>query len=395
MQTVIIGGGIVGLATAYSLQQRDPGRRVTVIEKEAEVAAHQTGHNSGVLHSGLYYAPGSMKARMAVEGLGQMVKFCEHHAIPHEICGKIVVAVDPAELPRLDELGRRGAANGIPGLEMLEPPEFRAIEPHAGGIRALRVPTTGIVDFPAVSHKLRDLVREGGGEVRTGCRMLSARRSDGSWRIETTTGGMSADFLINCAGLHCDRVATAAGASPEVRIIPFRGEYYKLRPDRQGLVRHLIYPVPDPAFPFLGVHFTRMIHGGVEAGPNAVLALKREGYRKTDFDVRDTLDALGHAGFRKLAARHWRMGWDETVRSWNKPAFVRALQRLLPDLREPDLEPGGAGVRAQALDGRGNLVSDFAILPGDHALHVLNAPSPAATASLAIGDHIAGLAAAA
>ncbi len=391
MRVAIIGGGIVGLATAHALQQRNPARRVTVLEKEPDVAAHQTGHNSGVLHSGLYYAPGSMKARMAVEGLGKMVKFCERHEIPHELCGKIVVALDASELPRLDELARRGAAHGIPGLEMLEPSAFRTIEPHAGGIRALRVPTTGIVDFPAVAQKLRALILEGGGEVRTGCRMLGARRTTGSWRIETTAGGVESDFLINCAGLHCDRVATAAGAAPEVRIIPFRGEYYKLRPDRCDLVRHLIYPVPDPAFPFLGVHFTRMVHGGIEAGPNAVLALKREGYHKTDFDLRDTLDALGHAGFRKLAARHWRMGWDEIVRSWNKPAFVRALQRLLPDLRAPDLEPGGAGVRAQALDSRGNLVSDFAILPGDHALHVLNAPSPAATASLAIGEHIAGL----
>jgi len=389
MRIAIIGGGIVGLATARALQRSGAGRGVQVIEKEPEVGLHQTGHNSGVLHSGLYYAPGSLKARLAVEGLARMVTFCREHDIPHEICGKIVVAVSADEIPQLEELARRGAANGIPGLEMLEPEAFQKIEPHAAGLRALRVPTTGIVDFPAVAGTLRRQIEEAGGEVRTGCRMLSATRKGGAWGIETSAGTVEADYLVNCAGLHCDRVAAASGTDPGVRIIPFRGEYYRLRPERAGLVKHLIYPVPDPAFPFLGVHFTRMIAGGVEAGPNAVLALKREGYRKTDIDLRDAWESLGFPGFRRLAGRYWRTGIGEMVRSWSKPAFVRALQRLLPELRGADLEPGGAGVRAQALDGQGSLLSDFALVPGDRALHVLNAPSPAATASLVIGEEIA------
>jgi L-2-hydroxyglutarate oxidase len=388
LQVGIIGGGIVGLATALALSERFPALRLLVLEKETQIAQHQTGHNSGVIHSGLYYKPGSLKARMTVDGARRMIEFCRQHGIAHEICGKVVVAITEDELPRLAELERRGTANGVP-LERIGPERLREIEPHTAGLQALHVPGTGIVDYPAVARRYAELVRQRGGEIRTRAAVVGLRREGIEWIIETSAATVRAAHLINCAGLHSDRIAALAGFVPKVRIVPFRGEYYKLVPKRHYLVRALIYPVPDPAFPFLGVHFTRMIHGGVEAGPNAVLSLKREGYGKTDFDLHDAWDALTYPGFLRLAAKFWPTGLGEMYRSFSKSAFVHALQRLLPELRESDLEPGGSGVRAQALSPTGALVDDFSIQEGKGAIHVLNAPSPAATASLVIGEAIA------
>ena len=357
----IVGGGIVGLATAYALRDRKP----VVFEKERAVGRHQTGHNSGVIHSGIYYKPGSHKARLSVEGARRMKAFCREHSIPHEICGKVVVATTEAERSRLDELERRAAANGVEARR-ISPGRLREIEPEARGIDALHVPGTGIVDYGAVARKLADFV-----EVRTGVQVDDVRT-------------LGAELVINCAGLHSDRVARSRS-----RIVPFRGEYYRLR--RPWLVRGLLYPVPDPAFPFLGVHFTRMVGGGVEAGPNAVLALSREGYRWGDVRVRDLLETLAYPGFHVLARRHWRMGLMEVWRSLSRSAFLKSLQRLVPSVRMDDLEPGGSGVRAQALDPDGTMVDDFRIERRPGQVHVLNAPSPAATASLAIGDMIAAL----
>jgi len=388
-KVVVIGGGIVGLSTALALVEGPTPARPVVVEKEAALAAHQTGHNSGVIHSGIYYKPGSLKARFTVQGAREMVAFAQAHGIAHEICGKVVVATRPDEIPRLEELHRRGLANGTPGLEMLGPERLREIEPHAAGLRALRVASTGIIDYVAVAQAYADTVRQRGGEIRTGTRVLAIRRDAGEWVIETSAGAERTPYLVNCAGLHSDIMARLAGTAPPVRIVPFRGEYYELVKAREDLVKALIYPVPDPAFPFLGVHFTRMVHGGVEAGPNAVLSFKREGYRKTDFDVREAWDTLAYAGFWRLARKYWRTGAGEFYRSFSKAAFVRALQRLLPDLRMDDLHPSGAGVRAQAIDPGGALVDDFSIQAIGGIVHVLNAPSPAATASLPIGRAIA------
>lgn len=388
-RVVVIGGGIVGLSTAMALVQGERPARPLVLEKEAALAGHQTGHNSGVIHSGIYYKPGSLKARYTVQGAREMVEFARAHDIAHDLCGKVVVATTPDELPRLDELHRRGIANGTPGLEMIGPERLREIEPHAAGIKALRVASTGIIDYVAVAQAYAGIVRQHGGEIRTGTRVLDIRRDGAEWVIETSAGSERARHLINCAGLHSDLMARLAGTSPPVRIVPFRGEYYDLEKSRESLVRSLIYPVPDPAFPFLGVHFTRMVHGGVEAGPNAVLSFKREGYRRTDFDAREAWDTLSYPGFWRLARKYWRTGAGEFHRSFSKAAFVRALQRLLPDLRMDDLHPSGAGVRAQAVDVMGGLVDDFSIQALGGVIHVLNAPSPAATASLPIGRHIA------
>jgi len=359
----IVGGGIVGLATAYALRDRRP----VVFEKEREVARHQTGHNSGVIHSGIYYKPGSYKARLCVEGARLLQDFCREHGIAHRICGKVIVATDPSELPRLDELERRGRANGVE-LTRIGPERLREIEPHAAGIAALHVPGTGIVDYVAVARKLASFV-----EVRTGVRVGSARQ-------------IGADLVINCAGLHSDRLTRLSGQAPSVRIVPFRGEYYELKPSAHELCRGLIYPVPDPNFPFLGVHFTRMIHGGVECGPNAVLAFAREGYYKTSINVFDCLESLTYSGFLRLVAKHWRAGMKELWRSLSKPAFVAALQRLVPEIRSEDLVSAPAGVRAQALTPQGDLVDDFLIQETDLVVNVCNAPSPAATASLNVGN---------
>lgn len=388
-KVVVIGGGIVGLSTAMALVQGVPPVCPVVLEKEPALAAHQTGHNSGVIHSGIYYKPGSLKARFTVQGAREMVEFAQAHGIAHEVCGKVVVATHPDELPRLEELQRRGIANGTPGLEMIGPDRLREIEPHAAGLKALCVASTGIIDYVAVARAYADIVRQHGGEIRTGARVLGIRRDGVEWVIETTAGVERTRYLVNCAGLHSDVMARLAGSAPPVRIVPFRGEYYELVPERESLVRALIYPVPDPAFPFLGVHFTRMVQGGVEAGPNAVLTFKREGYRKTDFDAREAWDTLSYPGFWRLARKYWRTGAGEFYRSFSKAAFVRALQRLLPDLRLDDLHPSGAGVRAQAIDPRGALVDDFSIQAIGGVVHVLNAPSPAATASLPIGRAIA------
>jgi len=386
----IVGGGIVGLATAYKLNQRFPDTRVTVLEKESEVGRHQTGHNSGVLHSGLYYKPGSIKATLAVSGIRQMVAFCQENGVPHEICGKLVVAADDTEGERLRALQERGKANGLEGLRWMTREEMREIEPHVGGVAALHVPQEGIVDYARVCATLVAKLAAGGVKVITGARVnRMLPRSDG-WTIETTAGEFAADFLINCAGLHCDRVAERAGERREVRIVPFRGEYYKIRANRQNLVRHLIYPVPDPRFPFLGVHFTRLIHGGIEAGPNAVLAFAREGYKKTDFRAADLWDALTYGGFWRFMRRYPSMCWYELRRSFSRELFCRSLQRLVPEIQPGDLDTGGAGVRAQAISPHGDIIQDFCFISRPNALHVLNAPSPAATASLAIGDHIVG-----
>ncbi|HUR47724.1 MAG TPA: L-2-hydroxyglutarate oxidase [Candidatus Saccharimonadales bacterium] len=384
----IVGGGIVGLATAYQLLKHRPGTKVVVLEKEESVGQHQTGNNSGVLHAGLYYKPGSAKARLAVEGLKEMVAFCRAHNVSHEICGKIVVATDQAELSRLKDLFERGQKNGLQGLQFLERAAMLEIEPHVGGIAAVRVPEEGIVDYPNVCGALVEQIEVLGGKIVTGAKVTTLKQSGTGWEIETNKGFFESDFLINCAGLHCDRVLETAGEKREMRIVPFRGEYYKLRPGREFLVRNLIYPVPDPQFPFLGVHFTRLIHGGIEAGPNAVLAFSREGYRKSDVNLRDLYDAVAFSGLWRFLGKYQKMSWDEIRRSFSKRLFCQALQKLVPAIEEDDLEAGGAGVRAQAMTPDGGLVQDFAFVARKNALHVLNAPSPAATASLAIGREI-------
>lgn len=386
---LIVGGGLVGLATARQLLRSGSVASLTLLEKEPRVGAHQSTHNSGVLHAGLYYKPGSLKAKLAVEGIREMTAYCRGKNVPHEICGKVVVATDDSELPRLRALEERGHANGLQGLRWLDRDALRAIEPHAVGIAALHVPEEGIVDYDAVCAALRDDILAMNGRIVTGAEVTSLRGDADSWSAATKVGDFTGDFLVNCAGLHSDRVCRLAGMDPQDRIIPFRGEYYKLSPAASHLVRNLIYPVPDPKFPFLGVHFTRLIHGGIEAGPNAVLAFAREGYRKTQFDIRDMADALGFPGLWKFLAQHPRMAWEESFRSLSKKLFCKSLQRLVPDVREADLAPGGAGVRAQAVSRDGSLVQDFRLVAGSRALHVVNAPSPAATASLAIARYIA------
>ncbi|MFZ0758869.1 MAG: L-2-hydroxyglutarate oxidase [Candidatus Sulfotelmatobacter sp.] len=385
---VIIGGGIVGLAVAREITQRFPSLRVLVLEKEDGVGRHQSGHNSGVIHSGIYYKPGSLKATLCVAGARAMVAFCGEHGIPHTICRKVIVATQEEELPRLEELRRRGEANGLTGLQSIGPEQLREIEPYAHGLRALLVPSTGITDYAAVCRKYADLIPAKGGSILTSTAVLSFKRQADEIVVETNRGAFSAAFLINCAGLFSDRISRMAGDEPDVMIVPFRGEYYDLIPERAPLVRGLIYPVPDPRFPFLGVHFTRRVSGTVDAGPNAVLAFRREGYRRTDFSFHDLASSLVFPGFRRMAVKHWRSGIEEMHRSFSKRAFVLALQRLLPEIRGGDLVPGGSGVRAQALKRDGTLVDDFQFVPSKNALHVLNVPSPAATASLMIARTI-------
>jgi L-2-hydroxyglutarate oxidase len=382
---VVIGGGIVGLATSYRLGQRFPDARITVLEKEAAVGQHQSGHNSGVLHAGIYYKPGSIKARLAVRGIRQMVEFCEENQVPHVICGKLVVASNESELPPLHALFDRGRQNGLRGLEILDLSQMKEVEPYVTGVAAIRVPEEGIVDYPAVCAALSGRIR---GSVITRAQVVRLRENKGTWIVESTSGEFKCDLLINCAGLHSDRISRLAGLQPGVRIVPFRGEYYKLKPASQHLVRNLIYPVPDPKFPFLGLHFTRMIHGGVEAGPNAVLAFAREGYRKSDVNFADLADSLTFPGFWAFLRRYPGICLAELRRSFSKQQFCRALQKLVPSITIEDLEPGGSGVRAQALDPSGRLIQDFCILRHANSVHVLNAPSPAATASLAIGEEI-------
>jgi L-2-hydroxyglutarate oxidase LhgO len=390
---IIVGGGAVGLGVALEITRRLPHLRLLLLEKEDRVARHQSGHNSGVIHSGVYYKPGSMKARLCVTGAAAMIEFCREHGIAHNVCGKVIVATHSEELPRLEELRKRGEANGLTGLRMIGPEELREIEPHATGLQALVVPSTGVTDYARVCEKYAELISAGGGTVMTSAAATGIRRLPSEIVVETLRGSFSTNSLINCAGLFSDRISRMAGDDPGVMIVPFRGEYYDLVPERASMVRALIYPVPDPRFPFLGVHFTRRITGKVDAGPNAVLALSREGYHHTDVSMRDLAGTLAFPGFWRMAGRHWRNGIDEWHRSLSKPAFVRALQRLLPEVTEQDLVPGGSGVRAQALKPDGALVDDFQFVPSGKVLHVLNVPSPAATASLTIGKAIVDMAA--
>ena len=387
LDLVVVGGGVVGLATAYRFGQRYPGKTIAVLEKELQVASHQTGHNSGVLHSGIYYKPGSLKAVNCRVGKQAMQEFCAREGIQHEICGKVIVALDDSELPALQNIFKRGQANAV-RCELIDRDRLLELEPAAAGIRAIHVPEAGIVNYRQVCTRLAEIIIAAGGEILLGTRVKKIYAEQSHVHIETTRGEYRAKQLVNCGGLHCDRVAKLAGEQCDAKIVPFRGEYYQLKPDAARLVNNLIYPVPNPAFPFLGVHFTRMIDGSVECGPNAVLAFAREGYAKTTINPYDLFESLTYPGFLRLATKYWREGAGEMWRSLSKAAFVRALQRLVPDIRSEDLEPAPAGVRAQAVGRAGNLIDDFKIQRDGRLVHVLNAPSPAATASLNIGQHI-------
>ncbi len=389
---VVVGAGIVGLATARELLIRYPRLRLVVLEKEPRIGEHQTGHNSGVIHSGLYYAPGSLKARLCTQGRDLLYAYCDEHGIPYRRVGKVVVALDESELPRLEELYRRGTANGVPGLELIGPERLRELEPHAAGIRAILSPITGIVDFGQVAQSYAQEVQARGGEIRLNHTVLALARRGGQVLLKTSQGALETRALITCAGLYSDRLARMTGAPEDPKIVPFRGDYYVLRPERRWLVKSNIYPVPDPSFPFLGVHFTPRMDGNVWLGPNAVLAFAREGYRRWDVNPADLLDALRYPGFQALARRYWRTGLEEMLRDYSKSAFVRALQRYVPELRPEDVLPGPSGVRAQALSRDGKLVDDFVLSSAEGVIHVRNAPSPAATSSLAIGKAIADMA---
>lgn len=393
----IIGGGIVGLAAGLKIGGAHPSLKLLILEKEPELAQHQTGHNSGVIHSGLYYRPGSVKALSCVAGRKALIEFCDQTGVPYEICGKVVVATSVEEVPRLEELHRRGHSNGLKGLEIIGPERLREIEPHAAGVKALYVPETGIIDYKKVAAAYAEKIRANGGDIRASHRVVGIIERDGELVAQTSMGDYRTKHLINCCGLQSDLVAkmmpAGAAGGEEHRIIPFRGEYYKLAPQKHQLVRNLIYPVPDPAFPFLGVHFTRMAGGGIEAGPNAVLAYAREGYRHTQINLGDLWQTVSFKGFWAMAGKYWRTGFGELHRSLSKAAFVRALQKLLPEIRESDLIAGGSGVRAQAVSESGALVDDFVFKQSRNSIHVLNAPSPGATASLAIGQTIAEMAA--
>jgi L-2-hydroxyglutarate oxidase len=385
---IVIGGGIVGLSVAWAILGKKPGARVAVLEKEDGWARHQTGRNSGVIHSGIYYKPGSLKAQLCRAGNRRMLEFCREHGIRFETCGKVIVATSASELPRMQNLYDRGVANGL-AVKKLSADEVKELEPHVSSVAGVHLPATGIVDYAAVCRKLAELIAARGGELRLGARVRAFRGTTGEGAVETDTESFTARWIVNCAGLQSDRVARMAGVDPGARIVPFRGEYYELKAERRGLVRNLIYPVPDPEFPFLGVHFTRMIDGSVHAGPNAVLSFKREGYHRTSFNLRDFAETMAYPGFWRMAAKHMGSGLGEMHRSFSKAAFVRSLQRLIPEVSAEDLVPGEAGVRAQALKPDGGLVDDFLIVRGPSAIHVCNAPSPAATASLEIGRTIA------
>lgn len=389
---VVIGGGIVGLASALRLKEANPKLRVAVVEKERELAMHQTGHNSGVIHSGLYYKPGSLKAQNCVDGYNRLIRFCEEEEVNYEICGKIVVATTEAQLEALEVLYQRGIQNGLKGIKKLDRDQLKELEPHVNGIAGLHVPQTGIIDYREVSFKFAEKIKHFSGDIFPDNKVLSIRENKGFLQIQTNHQLLTTRLVINCSGLFSDQVARLTGMKPDYRIIPFRGEYYKIKKEKEYLVKNLIYPVPDPNFPFLGVHFTRMIHGGVEAGPNAVLAYSREGYTKSRINLSELSATLRWQGFRKVAGKYWRTGLGEFYRSYSKTAFTRALQQLLPEITREDLEPGGAGVRAQACDRNGGLIDDFLILESDKIINVGNAPSPAATSSLSIGAHVAGLA---
>lgn len=389
---IVVGGGIVGMATALQILEKKPQIRLLVLEKEAEPAMHQTGHNSGVIHSGLYYKPGSLKARNCIQGYNDLIAFCNKEEIPYELCGKIVVATSQEEVPMLETLYQRGVENGLTNLEYLNVDQMREIEPHVAGVKAIKVPQTGIINYKLVTEKYAERVQKLGGQINYNEKVSSISEYNSDSTIVTDKGSHVTKLVVNCAGLYSDKVAQMSQEDKiNLKIIPFRGEYYELKPEKQHLVKHLIYPVPDPNFPFLGVHFTRMIQGGAEAGPNAVLAFRREGYKKTDFNFSELKETLLWPGFQKVAAKYWQTGMGEYYRSFSKAAFTKALQKLIPEIQADDLVPGGAGVRAQACDYSGGLLDDFAIIENAQAINVCNAPSPAATSSLAIGNTVSEL----
>ena len=388
---VIVGGGIVGLATAHHLTEKHPNKKILVLEKEDEVAHHQTGNNSGVIHSGLYYKPGSLKAKNCIDGYHMMIQFCDEHQIPYDLCGKVVVATDKSELGRLRDLFDRGRENGLEGLEMLDQARLKEIEPHLAGIQGIRVPQTGIVNYKQVCQKLAEIITQRGGEIHLNTLVQSMKETADNVQITTSTISVECQLIINCAGLYSDEVAKMHLGKLDTRIIPFRGEYFELTAEAEHLVKHLIYPVPDPNFPFLGVHFTRMIGGGIEAGPNAVFAFKKEGYLRTDFNFKEFFGSLLWPGFQKVMFKYWKTGLGEMYRSFSKKAFTKALQRLIPEVQEEHLVPAAAGVRAQACDRTGGLLDDFKIVHEKRAIHVINAPSPAATSSLSIGKTISDM----
>ncbi len=388
----VVGAGIVGLATALKIKEKQPNLNVIVLEKESKVAAHQTGNNSGVIHSGIYYKPGSLKAKNCIDGYHMLIEFCDKHNIPYDLCGKIIVATSESELTALDNIYNRGVENGLKGLRYISTEEIKQIEPHTYGVRGLVVPQTGIVDYKVVAAKYAEVFQSSGGQIHFNTKVTGVKEMDGGISISTDKGQFTTKLIVNCAGLYCDKIAAYTIKDLQVKIIPFRGEYYSLKKEKRHLVNHLIYPVPDPNFPFLGVHFTRRIDGEIEAGPNAVLAFRREGYKKSQISLSELFESLTWGGFIKVAKKYWKTGFGEFYRSFSKSAFTTALQKLLPDIKKSDLEPGGAGVRAQACDKDGGLIDDFYIkeLPGQ--IHVLNAPSPAATSSLSIGNTISDLA---
>lgn len=386
---VIIGGGIVGLASAYSILKSNPHFKLAVLEKEDALAAHQTGHNSGVIHSGIYYKPGSLKAQNCIQGYQMLLDFCDQNNIPYDLCGKLIVATEPWELPLLENIYNRGIENGLTKIKYVEQDDIANYEPHMRGIRAVHVPYTGIIDYTEVCIKLGEWVTKWGGDIFTNHKAEDIVEHENTIEVHTAQRTIETKLLVNCAGLYCDKVAQMAGEKIDTRIIPFRGEYYMLKPEKRYLVKNLIYPVPDPNFPFLGVHFTRMIDGGVEAGPNAVFAFKREGYHKSDVDFAELMESLTWPGFQKVAAKYWKTGVGEFYRSFSKTAFTNALRKFIPEVTEDDLVPAEAGVRAQACDKEGGLLDDFKIIEKPQAIHILNAPSPAATSSLSIGTTIA------
>lgn len=388
---IIIGAGIVGLATAWKIKSSAPKTSILILEKETGPAQHQTGHNSGVIHSGLYYKPGSLKARNCIDGYHQMIQFCREEEIEFDLCGKIVVAAEEHELPLLETLYDRGIQNGLQNLKHLSAEELKEYEPHVAGLKGIFVPQTGIIDYKMVASKLEEKLLASGCEIEYGSPVLKIKSSDKIQTLVTATGVHETKLVVNCAGLYSDKIAKLTPAKPDLKIVPFRGEYYKLKEGSEHLVKNLIYPVPDPNFPFLGVHFTRMMEGGVEAGPNAVLAFKREGYKKTDINIGEFLETLAWPGFQKVAMKYWKTGFGEMYRSFSKAAFTKALQKLIPEIKASDLEPGGAGVRAQACDRNGGLLDDFSIQENEHFVNVCNAPSPAATSSLAIGTTISDI----
>ncbi|BDD03631.1 L-2-hydroxyglutarate oxidase [Aureibacter tunicatorum] len=386
---IIVGGGIVGLATAYNLQKEKPSLKILVLEKESELASHQTANNSGVIHSGLYYKPGSLKARNCIDGYHKLIDFCQKEEIPYELCGKIVVATTEEQIPLMENLYARGLENGLEGLKKIGPEQIKEYEPHVAGLKGIFVPQTGIVDYLVVAKKYAEKIQQNGGIVKLGEKVVGVSNQGQKAFVQTNRGEYHAKVLVDCAGLYSDKIAKMTQPDLDVKIVPFRGEYYKLKKEKEYLVKNLIYPVPDPNFPFLGVHFTRMMRGGVEAGPNAVLAFGRESYRKSQINMKEMMETLAWPGFQKVASKYWKVGAGEMYRSFSKAAFTKALQGLIPEIQESDLVEGGAGIRAQACDKSGGLVDDFLIYENEIAVNVCNAPSPAATSSLSIGETVA------